>query len=473
MKYKNTILFIILFIISLIVLYLFFSLNKYINIHHIDIVKFNDVLLQFSYLRFLISIFISIIIVLLYNLVNSLKSELNNRNETINSFIKKIDTNENKFEDYANLLPEGLYETDLNGTLIFASTNLLKMFKYTKNDIIGKNIFKFINYNYIDKAKEQFNKNISNELSIGLANYVITMKDNQEKEILLHAVPTYDINDNINGTRGIIIDISDVNELKKNYEAQYNITRTIINTISLPLYVQNIRGEIIYYNKSFSNFINNNYIQIKDKTMFDIFDQEVSSKLYKKTTELMRIKDDTQSFSIKYNNQDFMVIQSKYINETDKYQSGIVGIIQDLSPIKLIKKELKISSNILQILMKEAIYGILIVHNRGIIYINDQVNNIIEYRNDEIILDPVFYKSIIQEKDYNKFINMLEAIKTQDHIRNNINLISKSGIIKNVDFDMKRINYNNENAFLVNIMNISHIINSLNNDEAFLEEITN
>jgi len=469
MKFKSA----LLFIFSFILLYIFFSLNKYIDTHNYNHIAFNLILLEFSYLRFIFVILISIIIVLIFNIITNLKLELNNRNITINNFIKKINTNKHKFEDYANLLPEGLYETDTNGILTFASDNLLKMFNYTKEEVINKNIFEFIHYNYMEKAKKQFNNNVKNGIKAGLSKFIINMKDGQEKEIFLHAIPIYNNNNIIIGTRGIIIDISDISELKRNYEIQYNITKTIINTISLPLYVQNIRGEIIYYNKSFLDFVNNPYIKIKNKTMFDIFDKDISRKLYNKTTELMRTKDNSQNFSIKYNNKDFMFIQSKYINEFDKYQNGIVGIIQDLSPIKLIKEELKTSSSILQILMKEAIYGILIIQNNGIIYINDQIKNIIEYNNDEIILDKVFYEKVIHPKDYKKFMNMLKVIKKQDHVRNNINIISKSGIVKNIDFDMKRINYNNEKSILINLMNISHIINSLNNDEAFLEEIIN
>jgi PAS domain S-box-containing protein len=154
---------------------------------------------------------------------------------------------EKKFKDIANLLPQSVFETDINGVITFANQATLSMFGYSQEDILNNiTIMDLIS----DKDKENSLENINRVLD-GLPSIrnEFEMKRNDGTIFPTLTFSTAIIeNDKCTGLRGTIVDLSRQkqieNELRKLSEAVAQSQLSIMITDTL--------GNIEYVNPYFS-----------------------------------------------------------------------------------------------------------------------------------------------------------------------------------------------------------------------------
>lgn len=121
---------------------------------------------------------------------------------------KALAESEEKFRELVDLLPETIWETDLEGNLIYVSQKIYSMSGYTRKELKkGCNVLQFL----IDEDKERAKKNISEIIrgnKIGSNEYTILKKDGSPIPVLIHSNMIVKDGKPI-GLRGIIVDISE------------------------------------------------------------------------------------------------------------------------------------------------------------------------------------------------------------------------------------------------------------------------
>ena len=231
-----------------------------------------------------------------------------------------------------------------------------------------------------------------------------------------------------------------------------------------------MKGEFKTFNRAFVKFLNKKHEdEVKFKTVFNVFPNNLSRILYKKTIDLMRSKDIQQQFQIQFNNKDYLITQKRFHNKNQKLEGGIIGIIQDIS----IEKKLISPEETFQIFTDNSVVGFAIINNNKISYMNNKLYKIFGYKTNEIILNDYFIKKIIHKSDLELFENILKVIKIQDHVKGSFKIRSKAGIIKKVELDLKKINHQNsdECSILVTVVDITPRIKSTQKKEAKLENL--
>lgn len=115
---------------------------------------------------------------------------------------------EERFRELAELLPETIFEIDLNGHLTFVNRSALDHFKYTQQDVDqGLNGFDMFVPEDRQRAIEHAQKILQGE-RIGLVEYTALRKDGSTFPVMLNAaIITHE--DKPIGFRGIAIDISE------------------------------------------------------------------------------------------------------------------------------------------------------------------------------------------------------------------------------------------------------------------------
>ncbi|MFW6233613.1 MAG: PAS domain-containing protein [Nanoarchaeota archaeon] len=453
-KIKNSILIIFLIIIVIIFTYTIISVNKYFNIKNYSEIRFEHVLTEFNLVRLIVSIFIGL-------LAHSIIVLFNRNSKALISISKNYNKTYSRFEDFANLLPEGLYETDTKGNFTFVSDSLIVLSQLNKKeDLLGKNIFQFITKEDQEKAKQEFKKRLDNIPSKEANEYNVITEGGELKSIALHATAINDINGNVIGTRGVVLNISELNKLKHDYKYNYDLLRLMINTMPIPIFFQNMKGEFIHFNPSFIKFCNKKHKdEIHYKTVFDVCPHEIARLFYKKVSDFMRSTDTRQKFHINSNGYDVCVQQAKFIDEKEKFESGIITVLQDLSILNNVKNELSLSEETFKVLTNQTIVGILIFKNKEIQYINDRLCNIIGYKKNEIISTKSFLLDLIYLDDINRFKNFIKRIQDDSNFKEKIRIKTKSGIIKCLEIDVKKINYEDSISNLFTIIDITPYIN--------------
>lgn len=122
--------------------------------------------------------------------------------------------NERRFRELADLLPQPVYEADLQGNVTFLSRSGYELSGYNRDDF--QSGFKAITM-FVRKDRSRLVKNIKKILrrkKIGGVEYHIRRKDGSSFPVVIHSAPIIK-NGRICGTRGIIIDITQLKQAEE------------------------------------------------------------------------------------------------------------------------------------------------------------------------------------------------------------------------------------------------------------------
>ncbi len=115
---------------------------------------------------------------------------------------------EERFRDLAELLPQIVYEADLEGRLTFVNRESLQMFGYTREDVeAGLNCFHTLAAKDRDRAREMFLRAAQGE-DVGGVEFTAQRKDGTQFPVMIHGVQILRDGATV-GVRGIIIDLTE------------------------------------------------------------------------------------------------------------------------------------------------------------------------------------------------------------------------------------------------------------------------
>jgi PAS domain S-box-containing protein len=115
--------------------------------------------------------------------------------------------NETKYQDLANTLPEVVFETDIDGKLLYANKVGFEIFGYSQEDFDnGLCILDLVHKKDHQKAKENFRKALTNVFSID-NEYTCVRKDGGSFPSMIVSKPIIEVDKSI-GLRGLVIDLT-------------------------------------------------------------------------------------------------------------------------------------------------------------------------------------------------------------------------------------------------------------------------
>ena len=154
---------------------------------------------------------------------------------------------EKKFKDLSNLLPQIVYETDLQGNLTFINKIGLETFGYSENEFKkGLNILQGIAPEDKERAKTILG-NIQNTNTKGNPEYVAVRKDGSNFPILIYSSIIYKKTEPV-GLRGVIINITQQKEAEKSLRENEEKLRLIINNSPIGVSTTDLEGHFIDVN---------------------------------------------------------------------------------------------------------------------------------------------------------------------------------------------------------------------------------
>jgi PAS domain S-box-containing protein len=152
--------------------------------------------------------------------------DISNRKHSEELIIKS----EKKYRELADLLPQTVFETDLNANLTFMNVYAFEMFGYSQDDLQnGLNILKLI----VEEERSLSRGKIKNVLrgQVSGDEYTAQRRDKTRFPIILHSNPIVN-NDGIpEGFRGIIIDISDLKKAEEKIIASLKEKEVLLQEI--------------------------------------------------------------------------------------------------------------------------------------------------------------------------------------------------------------------------------------------------
>jgi PAS domain S-box-containing protein len=166
---------------------------------------------------------------------------------------KALLASEKKYRDLADLLPQMVYEMDLDFRITFANKMALSMFGLTEHDLQkGLNAFAFIDPSQHAKVREVATR-IQNGSSFETLEFNAIGKDGRSFPVVIFSAPVYQ--DNVlSGYRGILIDISERKKMEHGLRESEKKFRTVFEHSPYPIAVNSYPdGAFMMVNAAFLN----------------------------------------------------------------------------------------------------------------------------------------------------------------------------------------------------------------------------
>ncbi len=167
---------------------------------------------------------------------------------------EELRESENRFKDLVEMLPEAIFETDLNFRFTYVNKRAHEISGYSEEDIKnGLNGMEILAPEERVRAKENFNKRFYGT-DLGTVRYTAIKKDGTHFQVLFHANTIFK-NGKVAGLRGIIIDISDRIKAENTLRENEQKLRLIINNSPFGISTTDLEGHFIDVNPALCNII--------------------------------------------------------------------------------------------------------------------------------------------------------------------------------------------------------------------------
>ncbi len=160
----------------------------------------------------------------------------------------KISNSEKRFREFVEFLPEMIFETDLEGNIIFVNNAAIETLGYSKADYKkGINSSQLLIPEEIQRHRKLFANRI-NGGKIGINEYTVRGKDGNTFPVLVHSTTITDDADNIIGTRAIVMNISERKQAEAALRESEERHRSYFKNSIMGIYQTTPQGEILSAN---------------------------------------------------------------------------------------------------------------------------------------------------------------------------------------------------------------------------------
>ncbi len=350
---------------------------------------------------------------------------------------KALNKSEKKFKDITDLLPQTIFEMDINGTLTYVNKNGLLVFGYTEEDFKkGVNVFSMVVENDRKKAATNIGKLINGETVIS-NQYSALKKDGSTFPVQIYSSVIKE-NNTVLGLRGIIIDITERVRAEEEIKQSKNQFESLVSNIPGVTYrcLFNRDWTILYISSEIEklcgypagDFINN------IRTFASIIHTDDTNQVFEEVESAL---EKSQAWEIEYR----IIHKSgeiRWVNEKGRAilnSNGSVeyldGFIQDITSSRRAEKELKESEEKYRTLMESLNEVVMVVDNEDRIqYINKRFTEKLGYSSNEVV-GRVGFQFLSDPSYIEKIINAEEERKKNNAIQYELSFTAKDGRIIN------------------------------------------
>jgi PAS domain S-box-containing protein len=358
---------------------------------------------------------------------------------------------ENRFRELAELLPELVFEIDLNGQLTFVNRVAFSVFGYFTEECKGLKLVDLI----APEDKEIATRNIQRIISgkeIGNTEHMAVRKDGSRFPTFIHATSFKNNQGKVMGLRGIMVDITSQKEIEAELRASEEFSSSLLSNAPNPIIVSNMDSSIRYINPALEVLTGYSSVELIGKSAPHPWWLEEQSAAFNDKSLINQnpSKKGTEKCYRKKNGEQFWVttIDNPFI-ENGKIQYYI-GNWVDITERKRTEDALRESEAFSSSLRDNSPYPIMVVNpDKSIKYVNAALERLSGFSASELIGQKPPY-SYWPEEQMEKFKKGLSSGLESSH-KDEALFRKKSGESFYVDITSTPIKENGVTQYLLSI----------------------
>ena len=187
------------------------------------------------------------------------------RNDAENALVK----NEKKYREMSDLLPQAVFEADIDGKLTYVNKSGFQLFGYSSDDLIeGINIFKSLAHEDHEIALKNI-KGVLGENPAKAFEYTAIRKDGSRFPVNIYSNAVRE-SGKIIGIRGTIVDITEQKKSEEAIKRSEELFRSVIEFTPNPVALTDIEGRYILVNKAFTHDTGFEFSELEGKKSEEI-----------------------------------------------------------------------------------------------------------------------------------------------------------------------------------------------------------
>jgi len=357
---------------------------------------------------------------------------------------------EKRFRELTELLPEIVFETDIEGNFIFANQIGFDIFGYTRADFDkGLNALQMIAPEDQDRAKENIRRVLSGE-DLGIREYMAQRKDGSRFPVIIHSSSITDEEGKTVGLRGIVIDITERKKTETALRESEKKYRDLVENINDVIYAIDKDGVMTYVSpviESITGYSPSEIIGSHSTVFIHKEDVQRMSKAFQKILsghlEPGEYRILTKSGEIRWIRTDSKPI---YV---ENQVIGVRGVLTDITERKKAEEALKESEDKFRTLA-EQLPNMIFINKKGkIVYTNKKSEEIMGYTKDEFYSPNFDFLILVAPESLEKVkLALSKHMKGEEVEPYDYTLLTKGGKKIEAILTTKLINYEGEKAIL-------------------------
>jgi two-component system, cell cycle sensor histidine kinase and response regulator CckA len=249
------------------------------------------------------------------------------------------------FSKFLQLLPQTIFEIDLEGNFRFLNDYSYQMFGYSKDDTIG-NAFSMMVTSDLPRIRENMNLLLRGIDRVD-REFTGIKKDGTTMPVLIYALPVFK-GSVPTGFIGVILDITDRKKTESELRDSQKKYQDLTEQLPLGIYRTSLAGKFIFANKATARILGYNSVQeLMSVDVKKIYTDPSIRKSIMKSLHSERYPT-AKEFSIRKKDGSIIWIRDSFrLHKNDDTRKGYLeGIIEDITEKKILQEKLNHSQRL-------------------------------------------------------------------------------------------------------------------------------
>lgn len=368
---------------------------------------------------------------------------------------EELERSEQKYRQLTEMLPQAVYELDLEGNITYMNETGLNKFGLQKKDF-GVSAFSCIIEEDHNRMRTNMLKIIHEDFRTPGNNYTAIRRNGEAFPVLIFAA-SMKKNGKVIGTRGIIIDMTEHEAMQNALRESEKKYRELTELLPQTVYELDLEGNILYFNQTgFDQFGIDSSDLGSSSYQFIAPEQHdhLRTNMHQTITEKKHSKGNKYT-AIRKNGETFPAMTFAGPLIKNNQVVGVRGIILDMTENEAMERALRESEEKYKNLIEKATDGIIITQDGILKYTNDAMSEMLQYTMEEMINHSFF--DFVPASDHEEMIEY--HFRRMNGERFNVlyrsHIIRKDKKIITVELNARTLDYEGKPAAFIVIRDIT------------------